>query len=226
MATPSRSRKLGKGSYSLTTREKEQAFLTMSNVLIKQGKLFNDEYTVEEEHAAEISLQFDEFKTKCHQMLRQGVALMECAKRYYQLCHAYLLEATQKLGYKDYNEYLEGLWVENQLMEWKDREGAKRLMFLINHPGQGFNAGELMRATQPQDCIKAKPSNIMVTSMRIGEHIPPEMAEWQKELYWQLCKPISDTTKQFAFDEADSFQVEDSPVAIEKVDFNVLKRLS
>ncbi|MDD4309734.1 MAG: hypothetical protein PHO32_05095 [Candidatus Cloacimonetes bacterium] len=198
---------------------KEQAFRTITNVLIKQNKLFNGEHPLSPQDEGTVRRQFNQFKTECKQMMQSGVSVFECAKRCYELCAAYLTEFTKNRGYEAYASYLEGLGLKKLLMEFENYDGVVRLEHLINHPGQGFSAGELFRATETQEPIIAYRNDNTDPTPTV------KLSEWQKKMMWSLYNPIDHANMHEDITLNDGISVGTSSLAIEKYDGKYVEQM-
>ncbi|MDD2230360.1 MAG: hypothetical protein PHY48_13220 [Candidatus Cloacimonetes bacterium] len=214
-------------------QDKSQAFNAICNVLIKKNKLFIGEHTLSPEHERTVRQQFKQFKNKCHQMMQNGESVFASAMHCFMLCQAYLTEFTAANGYDDYNCYLEGLWLKNQLMEWENYDGVKRLKHLkhlIDNQGKGFTSCDLFRETEAdsQGKVALRSDN----SINLGgpasacTNAPTAgLSERQKEGYWQLCNPVDLAS---IIDEAifvGELSIENEPNAIEKFDDTYISQM-
>jgi len=160
---------------------KEQALTAMCMVLVKKNKLFTSKYSLSREQKTCIKAQFSIFKAESLKMLQRKLPVFECAKTYCCCCHSWLMSATEGWGLTDYNLYLEGRWISNQLMEYMRYDGARRLQYLIDHPNEGIDVYSFFRETEPE-----QPSQSCEAD---EESISPDIPDEMKAMYWELYNP-------------------------------------
>ena len=160
----------------------------------------------------------------CRQMMHRGESVMESAKRYYMLCHAWLTDFANTEGYADYAAYLDGVWLKNKFMEYQNYDGVVRLVHLINHPGQGFNPWELFRATEmPKSSVARRSDNM--DSPGGTASATTELSEWQKGMYWQLYNPVDPVKCNEDITKLDGVSVGIGLLAIEKYDSEYIQQM-
>lgn len=213
--SPSWTDKMEEATKPFQCSNKEQAFEAFCRELVKQNRLFTSEYSLNREQKASIRAQFHVFKNESLELLKKKVPIFDCAKHYYCCCHSWLITATEGWGLNGYNLYLEGLWVKNQLLEYLKYDGARRLQYLIDHPGEGIDAFSFFRETQKA----ALPQTTEADEDCISNDISDEL----KARYWELYNPQDPAAIMEEASLGENLSFGEGFLAIEKYDSEYIK---
>lgn len=213
--SPSWADKMEEVTRPFQVANKEQAYEAFCSVLVKQNKLFTGEHSLDREQKASIDAQFNQFKIESWKLREQGASVLDCAKKYYCMCHTWLITATKEWGLDGYNLYLEGLWVSHQLLEYLNYDGARRLQYLIDHPREGIDSYSFFRETQKA----ALPQTTEADEDCISNDISDEL----KARYWELYNPQDPAAIMEEASLGENLSFGEGFLAIEKYDSEYIK---
>lgn len=204
-------------STGLVCFDKQRMFEKMCRVLVKQAGIHNGIETLSEEHLKLIKRDGRALKSQCLAKIAEGEPVFECAKQFYAMHHLTLIQKTEEWGYKDYNLYLEGKWIQHRFLDLGKYEGARRIIQLIKNPNRGFSPLELFHASNETVVVYESAAPESSTEPSI------DYSDWQIAMLWELYNTVD--TNELVTAISDELSINDGKLNYEIADERYIMEL-
>jgi hypothetical protein len=193
------------------TQDKEQAFLTFSNVLMKQSNLSDYVDMLDDEHRYIITETQRQNKAFFLDLLNKGDSVMRLAKAYYIGNCLQLSILADSCGYKEIGMQVASLWISQELMGLEAYDGARRILYLIKHPNVAYTPCELYHKVEMQYAEELE-------SLKPADVEKLNLPDWKLKLFWEIYNPAIDYGQYLTAELTEDLHISESLEPIEKVD--------